>query len=66
MPRLPRWLRPVADFRGEDHLAGAPGIPALKANVLRVLRREGVETGDVDLVSSCSARPGCWGTPSTR
>ena len=49
MPRLPRWLRPFAGFRGEDHLAGAPGIPALKANVLRVLAREGV-THDVHRV----------------
>ena len=50
MPRLSRWLRPVAEFRGEDHLAGAPGIAALKENVLRVLRREGVGTGDVERV----------------
>ena len=50
MPQLPRWLRPFARFRGEDHLAGAPGIPALKTNVLRVLDREGVETADVGKV----------------
>lgn len=50
MPRPPRWLRPVATFRGEDHLAGAPGIPALKANVLRVLERDGVPTGPRDRV----------------
>ncbi len=47
MPELPRWLRPFAGFRGEDHLSGAPGIPALKANVLRVLEREGVVADDV-------------------
>jgi uncharacterized protein len=49
-PRLPRWARPVASFRGEDHLAGNPGLGALKANVLRVLEREGVDAGDVDRV----------------
>ena len=50
LPRLPRWLHSVAEFGAKDHLAGAPGVAALKANVLRVLRREGVETGDVDRV----------------
>ena len=40
LPRLPRWLRPFAQFRGEDHLAGNPGIGALKANVRRVLERD--------------------------
>ena len=50
MPRLPRWLRAFATFRGEDHLSGNPGIAALKANVLRVLEREDVETSDVTRV----------------
>ncbi len=50
MPRLPAWARPLATFRAEDHLAGAPGIPALKANVLRVLAAEGVQSGDVEKV----------------
>nr|WP_256378031.1 DUF1365 family protein [Phycicoccus sp. HDW14] len=50
MPRLPRWLRPVATFRGEDHLSGNPGIAALKANVLRVLERDGVGTTPRDRV----------------
>ena len=50
MPRLPRWLRPFAQFRGEDHLAGNPGIGALKANVLRVLERDGIDTSDVTRV----------------
>ena len=50
MPRLPRALRPVATFRGEDHLAGNPGIAALKANVLRLLERDGVTTGVRDRV----------------
>ncbi len=50
MPRVPRWLRAVATFRGEDHLAGNPGIAALKANVLRVLERDGVPTGQHDRV----------------
>ncbi|GGL37407.1 DUF1365 domain-containing protein [Phycicoccus endophyticus] len=49
-PRLPRWLRPLAGFRGEDHLAGAPGLAALKANVLRVLERDGVGTSAGDRV----------------
>ncbi len=46
-PRLPRWMRPLASFHGEDHLAGSPGLPALRANVLRVLEREGVDAGAV-------------------
>jgi uncharacterized protein len=50
MPRLPGWLRPFARFRAEDHLAGAPGIPALRDNVLRVLHREGVETSGMGKV----------------
>lgn len=50
MPRLPRWLRPFAQFRGEDHLAGNPGVGALRANVLRVLARDGVATADVTRV----------------
>ena len=50
LPRLPRWLRPFATFRGEDHLAGNPGIAALKANVLRVLDRDGVPTSVGDRV----------------
>lgn len=50
MPRLPVGVRRLARFRAEDHLAGNPGIPALKANVLRVLEREGVRTGTSDRV----------------
>lgn len=50
MPRLPRWLRPFATFRGEDHLSGNPGIAALKANVLRVLERDGIPTTPRDRV----------------
>jgi DUF1365 family protein len=50
VPRLPAWLRPLASFRGEDHLAGNPGIGALKANVLRVLEREGVPAEEVQRV----------------
>ena len=50
VPVLPRTLRPVATLRAEDHLAGNPGFPALKANVLRVLEREGVPTGPGDRV----------------
>ncbi len=49
-PRLPWWLRPVASFRAEDHLAGAPGLEALRANVLRVAEREGVDTASVTRV----------------
>ncbi len=50
MPRVSGWVRPLATFRAEDHLAGAPGIPALKANVLRALAAEGVESRDVGRV----------------
>jgi DUF1365 family protein len=50
VPRLPSWLRPLASFRGEDHLAGNPGLGALRANVLRVLHREGVDTDRVHRV----------------
>ncbi len=50
MPRLPRWLRPFATFRGEDHLSGNPGIAALKANVLRVLERDDIATTPRDRV----------------
>lgn len=50
MPRIPRGLRWAATFRGEDHLAGNPGIAALKANVLRVLEREDVPTTPHDRV----------------
>lgn len=46
-PQLPRWLRPLASFRGEDHLSGPPGLAALKDNVLRVLARHGVEATEV-------------------
>lgn len=47
LPHLPRWVRPLATFRAEDHLSGEPGVAALRANVLRVLEREGVDTLDV-------------------
>lgn len=50
MPRLPRWLRPFATFRGEDHLSGNPGIASLKANVLRVLERDDIPTTPRDRV----------------
>ncbi|NHA66576.1 DUF1365 domain-containing protein [Phycicoccus sp. CMS6Z-2] len=50
MPRLPRALRWAATFRGEDHLSGNPGIAALKANVLRVLERDGLATTARDRV----------------
>lgn len=49
-PRLPAWTRPFASFRGEDHLAGEPGLGALKANVLRVLDRDGIATDDITTV----------------
>ena len=50
LPRLPRWLRPVSELRGEDHLGGVTGMPALRDNVIRVLAREGVATADVTRV----------------
>ncbi|HEX6917625.1 MAG TPA: DUF1365 domain-containing protein [Phycicoccus sp.] len=50
VPRLPWWLRPFASFRGEDHLAGNPGMGALRSNVRRVLDREGVDSGEVERI----------------
>lgn len=47
---LPKWLRPVASFRPEDHLAGAGSLPELKANVLRCLERDGIPTDGVTRV----------------
>ncbi|WP_353951333.1 DUF1365 domain-containing protein [Knoellia sp. S7-12] len=47
---LPRWLRPVASFRPEDHLAGASSLTELKANVLRCLERDGIPTEGVTRV----------------
>ncbi len=49
-PRLPRWLRGLAELRGEDHLDGAPGLPALRADVARRLEASGVDTGDLGRV----------------
>lgn len=43
-PRLPRWLSPLTQFRGRDHLAGDTGMPQLRDSVLRIARREGVDT----------------------
>ena len=48
--RLPGWLRPLASFRPEDHLAGAPSLPELKANVLRCLERDGIPAEGVTRV----------------
>ncbi|MFC7491085.1 MULTISPECIES: DUF1365 domain-containing protein [unclassified Knoellia] len=47
---LPQWLSPVASFRPEDHLAGAPTLAELKANVLRCLGRDGIPTHGVTRV----------------
>ncbi|GAA4113081.1 DUF1365 domain-containing protein [Knoellia locipacati] len=49
-PRLPAWLRPVATFRPEDHLAGSATLPELKANVLRCLERDGIPADGVTRV----------------
>ena len=49
-PRLPAWLRPVATFRPQDHLAGAASLPELKANVLRCLERDGIPADGVTRV----------------
>ncbi len=46
-PRLPRWLSPFADFRGEDHLDGAPGLAALRREVASRLAAQGVPTDDL-------------------
>ena len=47
---LPRWLRPVASFRPEDHLGGGSSLAELKANVLRCLERDGIPTQGVTRV----------------
>ncbi|WP_328823420.1 DUF1365 domain-containing protein [Metallococcus carri] len=39
-PQVPGWLRPVATFRGEDHLDGDPGLDALQDNVIRLVLAE--------------------------
>ena len=49
-PSLPRWLRPVASLRAEDHLAGGESLPELKANVLRCLERSGIPADGVTRV----------------
>lgn len=50
VPRMPFWAKPFATFRAEDHLAGNPGFAALRANVVRVLEREGVDTAGLGRV----------------
>ncbi|WP_237700677.1 DUF1365 domain-containing protein [Janibacter sp. HTCC2649] len=47
---LPAWLRPVASFRAEDHLAGSESHADLKANVLRCLERGGIPSDGVTRV----------------
>lgn len=44
---LPWWLRRVARVRPADHLAGSPDVAALRANVLRVAARDGVDVTSV-------------------
>ncbi len=43
LPRVPRWLRPLASFRSRDHL----GDPAagIRANVAAYLSRHGIDLG---------------------
>ncbi len=49
-PRLPRGLRWLAGFRGEDHLDGSPGLGALRSDVARRLEGAGVDTADLGRV----------------
>lgn len=49
-PRLPRWLRVFAGFRGEDHLDGAPGLAALRGDIAGRLAAAGVPTADLGRV----------------
>lgn len=49
-PALPRWLEPWTQIRAEDHLAGKPGLPALKDAVRDLLGRTGIETSAADRV----------------
>ena len=52
LPRLPRLLRPLAEFRAGDHL-GDPGA-SIRANVERYLRTEGIEPdgGPIHMLTS--------------
>ena len=43
LPRLPRYLRPFAGFRSEDHL-GDPG-QSIKQNIEYFLARHGIDLG---------------------
>ncbi|WP_018761538.1 DUF1365 domain-containing protein [Arthrobacter sp. 135MFCol5.1] len=52
LPRLPRLLRPLAEFRAGDHL-GDPGA-SFRANVERYLRTQGIEPdgGPIHMLTS--------------
>jgi len=54
MPRLPRWLRPFASFRSQDHL-GDPSR-TIKANVEHFLRGQGIEPAGGRIVMLANAR----------
>lgn len=49
-PRLPRGLRWLAGFRGSDHLSGESDWPGLRGEVARLLKDEGIDTGDLGRV----------------
>ena len=54
LPRMPRWLRPFAAFRAEDHL-GDPGR-GIKDNVLAFVRSQGLDLDDCRVLMLANAR----------
>jgi uncharacterized protein len=54
LPRLPRWLRPLAAFRSADHL-GDPGR-SIRENVDRYLAGRGVDLGGGRILMLANAR----------
>lgn len=50
LPRLPFWLRPLASFRAEDHLAAGASGGGIRGDLQEVLDREGHALGPSDRV----------------
>lgn len=55
LPQVPRFLRPLASFRTEDHF-GAPDAPSIRSNVDAYLRRNGIELDGGKVLMVASAR----------
>lgn len=51
---VPRWLRPIVDFRAGDHL-GDPGIP-WRENVIAFAETQGITIGDGPIQACSGAR----------